>query len=59
MENKKCLSGKNSYHTQREAESAAELGMHLSKEKNLTLSVYKCMYCYQYHLTSSNRGKKK
>lgn len=56
---KKCSSGKNSYETQREAERAADLGMYLSKEKNLKLKTYLCLQCYQYHLTSSQKRKKK
>ncbi len=57
MEKKKCLSGKNSYETEREALKAADLGMHLSKEKNLKLYAYVCMSCFQWHLTSSSRKK--
>jgi len=58
MEKKKCLSGKNSYETERDAVKAADLGMHLSKEKNLKLYAYVCMSCFQWHLTSSKRNKK-
>ena len=53
--NYKCISGKNTYETEIEAKKAAELGMFLSKEKFLTLHAYRCLDCYQYHLTSSRR----
>jgi hypothetical protein len=57
MNKKKCISGKNSYETERDAERAASLGMHLSKEKKLNLTTYMCLYCYQWHLTSSKNKK--
>ncbi|NCQ52130.1 hypothetical protein GW796_09610 [archaeon] len=50
----KCLSGKNSYETEREANKAAELGMFLRKEAP-KLSSYLCLHCYKYHLTSSKK----
>ena len=53
--NKRCISGKNSYETEYDAKKAAELGMFLSNEKRLNLNVYRCIDCYQYHLTSSKR----
>ncbi len=58
MNKKSCISGKNTYETERDAERAADLGMHLSKEKNLKLTVYKCFDCQQWHLTSSKKNKK-
>lgn len=54
---KKCISGKNTYVSELDAQKAAELGMHLSKEKNLKLSTYLCHQCYCYHLTSKKRNK--
>ncbi len=55
----KCISGKNSYQNERDAEKAASLGMHLSKEKHLKLSLYKCLECFDYHLTSKKKFMKK
>lgn len=55
MNKNKCISGKNAYSTEDDAKKAAEIGIFLSKEKKLCLHVYRCIDCYQYHLTSSQR----
>lgn len=55
--NKKCMSGKNTYETEKEAQKAADLGVSLRQVE--FLKPYFCMICYKYHLTSSNRKTKK
>jgi len=55
--NKKCMSGKNTYETEKEAQKAADLGVSLRQVE--FLKPYFCMICYKYHLTSSNRKQKK
>lgn len=58
MERKnKCVSGKNSYATEKEAQKAADFGMQFRGADYL--KPYFCMICYDYHLTSSDRKKKK
>lgn len=55
--NKKCLSGKNTYDTEKEAQKAADYGTQI---RNVPyLKPYFCMACYNYHLTSSDKKKKK
>lgn len=58
MERKnKCLSGKISYSTEKEAQKAAEFGVQF-RDVNY-LKPYFCMICYEYHLTSSDRKKRR
>lgn len=54
---KRCISGKNTYETEKEAQKAADLGVQLRKVNYL--KPYFCMICYKYHLTSSDRKKQK
>lgn len=52
---KKCISGKNTYDTENEAQRAADLGMYL---RNVQLRPYMCLDCHNFHLTSSSGSKK-
>ena len=56
MNSEKCISGKNKYESEKDAQKAAELGMHLRKISYL--STYFCLLCHNWHLTSSKRNKK-
>ena len=58
MERKnKCISGKNSYETEKEAQKAADFGTQVRGVSYL--KPYFCMICYEYHLTSSDRKEKR
>ena len=54
--NSKCLSGKNTYESEKKAQKAANFGTQVRSVNYL--KPYFCMMCYQYHLTSSDRKKK-
>lgn len=51
-----CPSGKNTYETEWEAQKAVRDAKVL---RNIKLSYYFCMYCFNYHMTSNLKNNNK